>query len=62
MEQNRAASRGAEQLASLTRQLDALTSGPMPSVVGVPELPANAQGIEALQRIADVLGDARVSA
>jgi anion-transporting ArsA/GET3 family ATPase len=61
-EQNRAAHRGAEQLDSLTRQLDALTAGTTPSVVAVPELPANAQGIEALQRIADVLGDARVSA
>jgi anion-transporting ArsA/GET3 family ATPase len=61
-EQNRAASRGAEQLNSLTRQLDALTSGTTPGVLSVPELPANAQGIEALQRIADVLGEARVSA
>jgi anion-transporting ArsA/GET3 family ATPase len=58
-EQNRAAAHSLEQLESLTLRLAATRAGARPPVLTIPELPADAQGLDALSRIADVLASAR---
>lgn len=61
-EQNRATSFAREQLGAIRARLTALGGKASPPLLLVPELPPEVQAVEALIRIADVLGTARPSA